>query len=132
MKYFIGLEDIASNALIQSMRRWGRNFVSYNDIEAYGRAAQGVMCEEHHGTSLVIILSRVDTDRVLALYGDYFVEDTVEGERGIRARDGITEEDLIDKFQGALPLDVFMILGDERAWRVLDPGAACGCAASSA
>lgn len=36
MKYYIGLEDLAANALIAVMKRQDKRFVSFEDLEKYG------------------------------------------------------------------------------------------------
>ena len=36
MCFYIGIEDLAANALIESMRRMEKNFLTYKEIENYG------------------------------------------------------------------------------------------------
>lgn len=36
MCFYIGIEDLATNALIDTMRRAGKTFLTYKEIENYG------------------------------------------------------------------------------------------------
>ena len=36
MCFYIGIEDLAANALIESMRRAEKNFLTYKEMENYG------------------------------------------------------------------------------------------------
>ena len=46
MCFYIGIEDLAANALIESMRRMEKNFLTYKEIENYGSKVVELLNEE--------------------------------------------------------------------------------------
>ncbi len=116
MNYRIGLEDLAANALIEIAPQ-GRRFVSYGDLELYGDKVVDVLSTGQERAALC--LSRNKTRAVLQEHSDFFEEAEAGGKRGIRLVDGKTAEDLIERFQGYLPLDLLLALNNPRSIYVL-------------
>lgn len=46
MKYYIGIEDLAANALIESLRRQDVRFVTYESIENYGMKVKQILSDK--------------------------------------------------------------------------------------
>ena len=101
--FYIGIEDLAANALIQVLQK-GERFVSYMELEQYGNRV--VQYIQHSGEKAVLILSRESTHAMLHNYSAFFAEQLENGARGIMLRDGRTVDELIDQFQGYLALTV--------------------------
>ena len=117
--FYIEIDDLAANALIESMRRAGKTFLTYKELENYGSRVVELLNEK--GEKAVLILSR---ERTNALFRDYseFREKTVNGEMGIELKKEVTLENLINKFRGYLALDVLMAFVDENAVHALGYG----------
>ena len=113
MCFYIGIEDLAANALIESMRRAEKNFLTYKEIENYGSKVLEILNEK--GEKAVLILSRESTNALFRNYSDFFEEKNVDGEMGIELKKEITLEDLIHQFRGYLALDVLMAFVNENS-----------------
>lgn len=107
--FYIGMEDVVANALIQIMRLSQddekRTFLTYESIEKYGM--QVVRYLKKSGDRAVLIFSRERTNTLLENYADFFEEVADEnGKLGIRLRTDKSELDLIQRFRGYLPIRV--------------------------
>lgn len=117
MRFFIGIEDLAANALIGVLSTGDRRFLTYREIEAYGNKVIEILNESEE--KAVLILSRDNTTAMFNDYSDFFVEQVRDGELGIYLKDEKTAEDLITGFRGYLALDVLMAFVDHRSLEVL-------------
>lgn len=107
MCYYIGIEDLVANALIETIRANSDiRFISYREIEAYG--AQVISIINNENRKAVLLLSRRDTNHMLSDYSNLFVERDVNGEKGIELKEDIKIEKLIEEFRGYLPLYVLL------------------------
>ena len=111
MCFYIGIEDLASNALIESMRRAEKNFLTYREIENYGSRVVELLNEK--GEKAILILSRESTNTLFRNYSDFFEEKEINGNKGIKLRDNVSLEMLITQFRGYLALDVLMAFVSE-------------------
>ena len=116
MCFYIGIEDLAANALIESMRIEKR-FLTYREIEDYGSKVVEILNEK--GEKAVLILSRENTNALFRNYSDFFEEKTENDMKGIALKEGIELEDLIMQFRGYLALDVLMAFVNERSVQAL-------------
>lgn len=120
MCFYIGIEDLAANALIELLRRketQANRFLSYSEIEDYGSRVIQLLTSK--GEKAVLILSRESTDAMFRNYSDFFEEGCVEGSKGIKLRTGIEVDQLIEEFRGYLALDVLMAFTDEESIQAL-------------
>lgn len=117
MCFYIGIEDLAANALIESMRRAEKAFLTYKEIEDYGSKVVELLNEK--GEKAVLILSRESTNALFRNYSDFFEEKDVDGEMGIALKQNITLETLIHQFRGYLALDVLMAFVNENSVQAL-------------
>ncbi len=117
MSFNIGIEDLAANALIESMRRMNKNFLTYKEIENYGSRVIKLLSEK--GEKAVLILSRESTTALFRNYSDFFQEKIVNGEMGIELKKGVTLEKLITQFRGYLALDVLMAFVNDNSVQAL-------------
>ena len=106
MCFYIGIEDLAANALIEAMKKVDKRFLTYNEIENYG--AEVVQILQENGEKAVLILSRDNTDALFRNYSDFFEEREIDGQKGVALRQEKNIEDLIVHFRGYLALDVLM------------------------
>lgn len=117
MCFYIGIEDLAANALIELMKKSGRNYITYDELENYGAYVVELLSQK--GEKAVLILSRDNTNDLLRDYSEFFEEKEFENGLGIELKKEKRVEDLIVQFRGYLALDVLLALVDERAVRVL-------------
>lgn len=117
MCFYIGIEDLAANALIETMKRnangEARTFLTYSEIESYG--AEVVKILRENGEEAVLILSRSNTEALFRDYSEFFEEKEQNQKRGIALRSGKTIDDLIAHFRGYLALDVLLAFINERS-----------------
>lgn len=117
MCFYIGIEDLAANALIESMRRAEKTFLTYKEIENYGSRVVELLNEK--GEKAVLILSRESTNALFRNYSDFFQEKNVNGEKGIELKKEVTLEKLINQFRGYLALDVLLAFVNENSVQAL-------------
>lgn len=104
--YKIELEDLAANAFIKLMKNGkDTSFISYNDIERYGKNVIKVL--ESDNEVGILNLSRDKTSRVFELYSEYFEETKENGIRGLKLKCN-SYESLVNKFIGYLPLKLLL------------------------
>lgn len=117
MCFYIGIEDLAANALIEVLEKEDRRFLTYNEIENYGSKVAQILRE--NGEKAVLILSRDNTDALFRNYSEFFEEAEKDGKRGIALRQGKERTDLIYQFRGYLALDVLLAFMNYRSVRAL-------------
>ena len=114
MCFYIGIEDLAANALIELLQKEeNRSFITYKELERYGTQVVRLLSER--GEKAVLLLSRENTNAMFRDYSEFFEEDSYDENEGIRLRAGKSRKDLIVQFRGYLALDVLMALVDERS-----------------
>ena len=117
MCFYIGIEDLAANAMIEMLKKGGRRFLTYDEIEMYG--AEVVQILRESGEKAVLILSRENTDALFRNYSEFFEEGEQNGKRGIKLKNDKEVEDLIQQFRGYLALDVLLAFMNQRSVQVL-------------
>lgn len=69
MCFYIGIEDLAANALIESLKKGHKSFLTYEEIENYGSKVLQLLNQQ--GEKAVLILSRENTNAMFRNYSDY-------------------------------------------------------------
>ncbi len=119
MCFYIGIEDLAANALIEFLKKDNKKrFVTYSEIEKYGYAVVQILKEK--GEKAVLILSRDNTEALFRNYSDFFEESRNEnGTEGIQLREDKNVSDLIQQFRGYLALDVLLAFVNQNSVKAL-------------
>ncbi len=117
MCFYIGIEDLAANAMIEMLKKGGQRFLTFDEIEMYG--AEVVQILKESGEKAVLILSRENTDALFRNYSEFFKEGKQNGKKGIRLKDEKEIDDLIQQFRGYLALDVLLAFMNKRSVKVL-------------
>ena len=117
MYFYIGIEDLAANAMIELLKKGGQRFITYNEIEMYG--AEVVQILKESWKKAVLILSRENTDALLRNYSEFFEEEEQNGRKGIKLKDDKKVEGLIQQFRSYLALDVLLAFMNKRSVQVL-------------
>ena len=110
MCFYIGIVDLAANALIEALEKGDKRFLTYSEIENYGSKVVQILNEK--GEKAVLILSRENTNALFRNYSEYFEE---RDGKGIALKDDKDVDDLIEQFRGYLALDVLMAFVNERS-----------------
>ena len=117
---YIGIEDLAANALIEILdkeKNITESFVSYDTLEEYGLQIVKMLTEQ--GTDVVLIFSREETRKMLRDYSDIFIECNRNGKNGISLRENVTVQQLISRFRGYLSLDVLLAFMSKKSKDIL-------------
>lgn len=117
---YIGIEDLAANALIEILDKEKNiieSFVSYDTLEEYGLQIVKMLTEQ--GTDVVLIFSREETRKMLRDYSNIFIECNRNGKIGISLRENVTVQQLISKFRGYLSLDVLLAFMSKKSKDIL-------------
>ena len=117
MCFYIRIEDLTANAMIETMKKSDKRFLTYKEIEAYG--AKVVQYLNAKGEKAVLVLSRDNTNAFLRNYSEYFVEKNVDGIMGIELKKDKGIDDLIEQFRGYLALDVLLAFVDKKTIQIL-------------
>ena len=122
MCYYIGIEDLAANALIEILKtkeneQTEQYCVTLAELEVYGN--QVIQYLNERGEKAVLILSRENTSLMFRNYSDFFEE--VETDKGIAIalKEGKTVSDLVKKFRTYLAFDLMMAFMNTETVRVL-------------
>lgn len=111
MCFYIGIEDLAANALIVAMTKLERNYVTYRELEDYGTRVVKLLNSK--GEKAVLLLSRENTNAMFRNYSDFFVE--TEDGQAVALAEEKQVKDLIYQFRGYLALDVLKAFVDNSA-----------------
>ena len=117
MCFYIGIEDLAANALIEALEQGCKSFLTYEKIESYGSKVVEILGEK--GEKAVLILSRNDTNNFYRNYSEFFEEKIENGKAGIILKKGKTVKDLIEHFRGYIALNLLIAFCDVRSVQAL-------------
>lgn len=117
MCVYIGIEDLAANALIEILNSNNERMVTYSDLEKYG--AEVVKLLNKQGEKAILVLSRESTNIMFRNYSDIFEETSTATGLGITLKSNVTVDDLIDKFRGYLAWDVLLAFVNKESLAVL-------------
>lgn len=117
MCVYIGIEDLAANALIFMLKQSDTRFVSYEKIEKYGSEVVRILSDKNE--EAVLLLSRDSTYAMFRNYSDFFEEKENNNKLGISLKQDVGVKDLINAFRGYLAWDVLMAFIDKRAIETL-------------
>lgn len=106
MSVFIGIEDLAANALIVLFKRKGINYVSFEELTKYGTKVVEILKEK--GQHAVLIYSKDITNALECNYSSYFEIFIKDQKQYIKLRDNITVEDVIRKYRSYLSINMLV------------------------
>lgn len=123
MCYYIGIEELAANALIEILKSKSDDLnkytVSFAKLEEYGTKIVEKLRNDGNEKA-VLIFSRESTTLMFNNYADYFeLKETLEGS-AISLKKGKTVSDLIKQFRTYMSLDVMRACMDKAAVEVLE------------
>lgn len=117
MCIYIGIEDLAANALIELVEKSEKREVLFKQLDEYG--AMVVRYLHNKQEQAVLVLSKEKINEFLHDYSDYFELFSRGLDEGIRLKGGITVNQLWEKFRGYLSVDVMLAFMDSVSIRAL-------------
>lgn len=123
MCYYIGLQDLAANALIELMNQNNNlRTVTFKALNSYGVAVvQKLMAD---GREAILLLSRESTYSLIHECSDLFeVRDIGKPNASIALREEVTKEMLIERFCGAIPLEILRAMSTKESLAALNEAA---------
>lgn len=125
MCYYIGIEDLAANAMIEILEKKEKDgnkvseplSVTLRDLEEYGAEVVRYINEETSERAL-LILSRAATVYMFRNYSEFF-EEIEDGETAIKLREEKTVDDLKAKFRTYKACDLINAYMAESTVKVL-------------
>lgn len=121
MSMYIGIEDLAANALISLLLIRAdekQPFVSFRTLNEYGLKVVKKLQEQQEDA--VFIYSPQSTARLFTDYSHYFELCVMSGEEGVRLKKGVTLEDLWIKFQTVIAVKLLRVMRDQELLRSLN------------
>lgn len=106
MSVFIGIEDLAANALILLFKRKGIDFVSFEELTNYGTKVIEILNKK--GEKAVLIYSKDITNALERNSSNYFKTFIREQKQYIKLKNSVTVEDLIKKYRSHLSIDMLV------------------------
>lgn len=117
MCMYIGIEDLAANALIRilSQRQTvseSQKFIRFSVLLDYGMAVVKKLTAQ--GEEATLIYDRESNSMLFRDYSDFFERKTdAQGYAGIQLKEGIQVSDIVKRFIGQIPSSVQIVLSDD-------------------
>lgn len=117
MCMYIGIEDLAANALVSILSRGqlafeSPVFIRFSVLLDYGMAVVKKLTA--NGEEATLIYDRESNSMLFRDYSDFFERKTDdEGYAGIQLKEGIKGEDIVHRFIGQIPMPVQIVLSDD-------------------
>jgi len=119
MYIYIGIEDVAANALIELLSiSNNKREVSFRRLNAYGNSVIKMLNKKDE--QALLIMSNEKTREFFHDYSDYFVVAKVEELEGIKLKDDVTLENLWMRFRTYLSADVLKAFMNEESIKTLE------------
>lgn len=117
MYIYIGIEDLAANALIELLEKSEKKEVLFSTLQEYGATVIKILSES--GKNALLILSDEYTNEFLHDYGNMFEQFSNGKEEGIKLKDSVTVTELWRVFRSYLSLDVIKAFSDTQSIKAL-------------
>lgn len=121
MCMYIGIEDLAANALICILSQGtavseSRKFIRFSVLLDYGMAVVKKLTSK--GEEATLIYDRESNSMLFRDYSDFFERKTdAQGYAGIQLKEGIQVSDIVKRFIGQIPSSVQIVLSDDTILR---------------
>ncbi len=118
--YYIKLEDLVANALIEIIERIGRRTVSFTQTDKYCEAVSEKLRDQN--IEAIPNFSSNETDRFFREYSNLFeIKETTSG-MSVTLQDGFSTQDLRKRFRMRLSLDLLKAFTCDKAVATLLEG----------
>jgi hypothetical protein len=117
MYKYIGIEELASNALIELLERENRRYVSFEKLHRFGMTIVQILSEKGNGAILTMDLA--GRNNLIHDYSDFFEIAERKGKESIILKDEKTAEDLRLRFRAYMGIDTLLACLDKEALKAL-------------
>lgn len=97
MSYFIGIEDLAANALIELVEKTGKRTVLFSQLNSYGNAIMANL--KNDNMDVTLIFTKDTTEQFFHDCSDVFSIKEVDNDIEITLKDGISTDVLRNRFR---------------------------------
>lgn len=112
--YYIEIEDLVANALIELLERFEKKTISFQTLSRYGDIVIDYLIRNNK--DVVALYTRDKTDKFFRDYTNFFEVD----DNGVTLKEGVTVQELKDKFRYNMAFDVFLAFVSDDAVRILN------------
>lgn len=109
----INIDDLAGNALIETVENYGVRTISFSQIHKYSKTILTDLKERE--IEVIIIDNRHDTTDFMNKYNDIFAFNEIKGDILITLKDNVTTYDLRQRFRLNIALDLLPAFVSEQA-----------------
>lgn len=118
MCIYIGIEDLVANAFIELVGNTQRREITYSRVKRYGATVVNVLTE--YNQKAVLVITRETIDSLTKDYSNFFESYSNGIEEGIHLKEGITVDDLWERFRGYLSFDVMKAFSHKKSIEQLE------------
>lgn len=118
MCFYIGIEDLVANALIEIVDKTGNKEVSFQKLNDYGAIVIRTLNEQKE--EAILLLSRDRTNEFIHNCTEFFeIRDEENGDTIISLKEGVTTNQLRMQFRTNIAFDVLLAFVNEKCLQVL-------------
>ena len=118
MCYYVGIEDLAANAIYELYKQSNQRYISLKKLTDYGIAVVEYLNENNDRATL--LLSQESTYGFVREYSDIFEVKDLEGSKScLCLKEGIEADDMLDRFIGSFSVAILKAMNSEQALDIL-------------
>ncbi len=118
MSYFIGIEDLAANALIELVEKTGKRTVRFSQLNDYGNAIMATLRKDDMDVTL--IFTKDTTEQFFHNCSDVFSIKELENDIEITLKDGISTDVLRNRFRINIAFYLLKAFVSDSAFKTLE------------
>lgn len=117
MAYFIGIEDLAANALIELVEKTGKRTVLFSQLNNYGNAIMTSLKKDNMDVTL--IFTKDTTEQFFHDCSDVFIINEIKDDVEIILKDGVSTDVLRSRFRINIAFNLLKAFVSESALKAL-------------
>lgn len=117
MSIFIGIEDLAANALIELINRDVRDEVSFEELTQYGLKVVEILKNE--GENAILFFSRDITNALERDYSMFFKVFTKDEKQYIKLKENIKTEDVVKRYRSYITINQLLAYISEESLKTI-------------
>lgn len=118
MAYFIGIEDLAANALIELVEKTGKRTVLFSQLNNYGNAIMTSLKKDNMDVTL--IFTKNTTEKFFHDCSDVFIIKEIKNDVEITLKEGISTDILRNRFRINIAFNLLKAFVSDSAFKALN------------
>ena len=118
MAYFIGIEDLAANALIELAEKTGKRTVLFSQLNNYGNAIMTSLKKDNMDVTL--IFTKNTTEKFFHDCSDVFIIKEIKNDVEITLKEGISTDILRNRFRINIAFNLLKAFVSDSAFKALN------------